>query len=218
MANLLVLILDEPDKLPAILARWREIGVPGTTILRSVGAFGLTSWLERVGLSMLGRAFESPETEQRMLWSLIEDDAILERAIAEAARIVGGFDQPKTGLLFVLPVPRALGLNKPRPAAAEPAPPQPLAPAEGWQSALALPVSQLLDLPPRESAMMHPQDSLLAVAATMADYPGNPLACVVNAEGRLIGLIRLETVVADLFMEVMPETFLGDLSELDDAL
>jgi len=217
VANLLVLILDEPAHLPAILDRWRAIGVPGTTILRSLGGFGLTSWLDRVGLGMLGRAFEAPETEQRVILSLMDDDAILERAIAEAEQIVGGFDRPKSGLLFVLPVPRTLGLKGRAPAGAEaaPAPPFPLREAA---AALAFPVSRLLDLPPRESAVVHPQDTLPVVAAAMADQPGNPLACVVNDEGRLVGLIRLETVVADLFMELMPEAFLGDLSELGDAL
>jgi len=44
----------------------------------------------------------------------VEDDATLERVIAATERIVGDLNEPHTGLLFVVPVSRVLGLHKRR--------------------------------------------------------------------------------------------------------
>ena len=39
MTHLLILILDDLTCMPDLLQAWRKIGVPGTTILESMGAF-----------------------------------------------------------------------------------------------------------------------------------------------------------------------------------
>ena len=44
--------------------------------------------------------------------SVIEDETILEQAIAATERIVGDFTRHHTGLLFVVPAIRVLGLEK----------------------------------------------------------------------------------------------------------
>ena len=38
MTHLLIVVLDDLDCLPELLQVWQKIGVPGTTILESVGA------------------------------------------------------------------------------------------------------------------------------------------------------------------------------------
>jgi hypothetical protein len=43
---------------------------------------------------------------------VIEDEVILEQAIAATERIVGDFTRHHTGLLFVVPAIRVLGLEK----------------------------------------------------------------------------------------------------------
>ncbi|MBT4754242.1 MAG: hypothetical protein HON98_00985, partial [Chloroflexi bacterium] len=47
------------------------------------------------------------EVQTRTLIAVIEDENLLNQAIAEAERVVGGFDRPNSGLLFVLPVARS---------------------------------------------------------------------------------------------------------------
>jgi len=219
-AHMLLVILDDLKVLPDLLDRWREIGVSGTTILHSLGGYKASSWLERVGLSMLGRGFEADELNQRTLMSVICDDDLLERAIAEAEQIVGGFDRPHSGALFVLPITRTLGLKKRHDRT-----PEELiatAPDMGEMSELdrmrCIPVSEVLaihDFPP---AIVERDDSLAVVATKMLDHPSTQVACVVNEEGRLCGIIRLEAIVNDLFVRLMPEEFLHELSELKEAL
>ena len=219
-ANMLMVILDKMDALPVILRRWQEIGVSGTTILRSLGGFRTTSWVERVGLGMLGRACDSEEIKQRTLLSVIESDELLERAIAEAESIVGGFGEPNTGVLFVLPVVRTLGLRRHHPRTSEEivstAPlPDVVSEVERMRS---VPVSAVLAVHDLQPAIVDRDDSLKEVARKMLEHPNAHVACVVNEENRLSGLIRLESVVNDLFVYLMPEEYFQDMSKLDAAL
>ena len=111
MAQLLILILDDLSHMPEILRAWEKIGVPGATILSSVGAHRAKSWLSRVGLESIEKLFEAGELRRKTLIAAVEDDLIAQ-AVAEAERIVGGFGQPNTGLLVVLPISIARGLQK----------------------------------------------------------------------------------------------------------
>lgn len=220
MSHMLVVILQDLNLLPSLLARWREVGVTGVTIQRTMGGFHVTSWLERVGLGMLGRAFDSGEAHQRMLFSIIDDEGLLEKAIAAAESIVGGFDRPHSGLLYVIPVTRALGLKKHHGQTAEEliasaAPPRPV---NEWERMRALPVERLLSILELKPTTVGPDDSLPEVAAKLLEHPETHVACVVNEEGRLVGVIRLETVASALYAQVMPEEFLQDMSDLQQAL
>ncbi|MBC7223503.1 MAG: hypothetical protein H5T59_04385 [Anaerolineae bacterium] len=94
MANLLIVILDDLRFLPDLLRAWREAGVPGVTIMESAGGYRTETWLTRVGLGALDRLLEAEELRRRTLLTLIEDDATLTRAIAEAERVVGGLNGP----------------------------------------------------------------------------------------------------------------------------
>src|SRR5512137_2034497 len=103
MAQLLIIILDDLKRMPALLQAWQSMGVPGVTILESAGAYRAATWLDRVGLGMLDRLFESDEVRRRTLLVALEDDQLLAQAMAEAEQVIGGFDRPNSGLLLVLP-------------------------------------------------------------------------------------------------------------------
>ncbi len=114
MAHLLVLVLDELEKCTDVLDAWEAVGVTGVTILESTG-------LGRVRQAMhddfpllpsLRNFLTRREMQHRTLFSVVEDEAILERAIAAAQQVVGDLSQPNTGLLFVVPVSQVLGLRK----------------------------------------------------------------------------------------------------------
>jgi nitrogen regulatory protein PII len=115
MANLLVLILDELEKFPAILEAWEQAGVPGITVLDSVGTRQLKERVSRDDMPLLPSLrslFTADEDHNRTLFTVIQDDEVLERAIAATQKVVGDFMQPHTGILFVVSVPRAWGVPK----------------------------------------------------------------------------------------------------------
>lgn len=118
MANLLVLVLDEPEKFSAIIHAWERIGVPGVTMLDSVGSRQLRAQASRDDLPLIPSmraVFASSEEHNRTLFTVIEDDLMLDRAIEAAHNVVGDFMDPHTGILFVLPVTRTWGVPKPKP-------------------------------------------------------------------------------------------------------
>ena len=112
MTHMLQIILDDLKFLPDLLRVLRDIGVTGTTIMKSVGGYRTSTWLSKVGLNAIDHIFDAKEIQRRTLIAVIEDDKLLEQAIAEAERIVGGFERPNSGVLLVLPVTQTKGINK----------------------------------------------------------------------------------------------------------
>lgn len=113
MMHLLVLVLDNMEQFPNVLDAWEGAGVTGVTILESTG-------LNRVRQGMrddfplmpsLRSLLVGSETHHRTLFSVVEDEAVLERAIEATQGVVGDLSQPYTGLLFVLPVSQVFGLK-----------------------------------------------------------------------------------------------------------
>ncbi len=117
MTHLLVLVVDNLDQFPDILTAWEEIGVPGITVLESLGSRRVRDGLrdDLPLLISLRAVLEMEETHNRTLFCIIDSEAMLEKAIQAAERIVGDFSRPHTGILFTVPVDRALGIMKAKP-------------------------------------------------------------------------------------------------------
>jgi CBS domain-containing protein len=189
--------------------------VPGVTILDSAGAHRVGSWLSQVGLSAIDRLFEARELRRHTLLAAIDDEDLLDRAVAEAERVVGGFDQPNTGVLLVLPVARASGLHKLRLETEQELPP-PIRPEVIALRDIA--VGELSDKLGLKPAMVSAGTPLDEVARTILVQPGVQAACVVAEDGRLIGLLDIRAVVDNLFLQILPEEFLSKISDLDDVI
>ena len=208
MTHLLQIILDDIKFLPDLLQAWREIGVSGTTIMKSVGGHRTSTWLSKVGLGAIDRIFEAREIQRKTLVAVIEDDDLLAQAIAEAERVVGGFDRPNSGVLLVLPVTQAKGLYK-----AKPQPPQELSPPalrSDWMVLRDTPIKKVGAIMGLEPTIIGPDASLNDVAQAMLAHPGVHVACVVAEDGRLLGLISLKTLADDLFFHILPEEFIAE--------
>jgi nitrogen regulatory protein PII len=114
MAQLLVFVLDNLEQCPAVLDAWEQAGVAGATILESSGLGRMRVALrdDMPLLPSLKDLVAGRELHHRTLFSVINDEETLERAIEATERIVGDLSNPHTGLLFVLPVSRVLGIVK----------------------------------------------------------------------------------------------------------
>jgi CBS domain-containing protein len=216
MTHLVIVILDDLKQMPAILEVWRGIGVPGVTILESAGGHRATSWLARVGLSAIDRLFDSEEVSRRTLLAAIDDEDLLGRAIAEAERVVGGFDKPNTGVLLVLPVAQTRGLRKRSPS------PLPYQLPSAVQPECAIrrdtPVEDVIAILNLEPTIVQADTPLDEVSRIMQLHPSVHMVCVVSDEGRLIGLINLQDLVDALFVHIMPEKYLSEIHQLEDVM
>ncbi len=113
MAHLVVLVLDNVSQFPRVLEAWQQAGVPGVTILESTGLRRMLGVMrdDLPLIPSLRDVLASSELHHRTLFSVVEDQATLERLIASTESIVGDFTRPHSGLLFVVPVTRVLGLR-----------------------------------------------------------------------------------------------------------
>ena len=215
MSQMLIVILDDLKALPKLLAAWRQAGVPGATIVPSAGAYRTTTWLSKVGLGALDRLFEADEVRRRTVLAVIVDVALLEVAIAEAERVVGSFDRPNTGLLMVLPVTQARGLHKLAARTPHAAPDR--ATQAGWLAQRDRSVQDVVALTNWEPIIVSGETTLEEVAVAIRAHRDVHLACVVNPDGRLIGVLPLRALIDDLFFHIMPEEFLSDALDAERA-
>lgn len=216
MSKLLLIILNDISVLPDLLSVWREIGVPGTTILKSAGGHASRTWLKRVELDSINKLFEAREVQTRTLIAVFDDEDLLAQAIAEAERIVGGFDQPNSGVILVLPISQAIGVYKKPPHIPQEVSPPAL--RSDWSALRDTPietVDSLLDLEPTIVPGNTPLDD---VAAAMLAHPRVHVASVVAEDGRLIGLLELSTLADDLFFHIMPEEFLSEITDMETMM
>lgn len=115
MSFLVVMIVDDPDQCPAIIDAWSELGVSGVTILESTGMGRLRRAALRDDVPLLPRLqdfLSAREIHHRTLFSVVKDEATVDRMVEAAQKFTGDLNTPHTGILFVLPVLKAFGLNR----------------------------------------------------------------------------------------------------------
>lgn len=216
MTQLILIILDDLSSMPKILDAWHKIGVPGATILESVGAHRARGWLSRVGLESLEHLFEAKEVRRRTLLAAIEDEELLAQAVAEAEHVMGGFDRPNSGVLLVLPVTLAKGLFRVEPPTVEKKLPPAMRP--GWEALREMPVEQCDLILNLEPTTVPPNMPLEEVAAAMLAHPDVHVVSVIADDGRLIGIIHLRALADDLFFHILPEEFLSEVTDLEHVM
>jgi len=240
--TLLIIILHDADHLPELLKAWRRVGVPGATILPSAGGHDTEKYARRGGLGYFLNLFDQGKSPQRTLLSIIDDPEILEVAIAEADRVVKGFDSPKSGILFTLPLGQVLGLQKwgqPHREAETKDDPDPEEKStvrllqwfeedvkgrygeealQDWTRQRNIPVSEILPLLNLHPTIVRMNTPLLEVMTLLLANPGVSAACVVNNEDRLMGVIPIKSLADVMMIPVMPEAYINDPEEYDKAL
>ncbi len=115
MYYLVVLVLDDPSLCGEVLDRWEEAGAFGVTILESTGL----GRVRRKGIRddyplmpSLREFLKGDEVRNRTLFSIVEGEELADALIEASQKAIGDLNQPNTGLLFVLPVHKALGLSR----------------------------------------------------------------------------------------------------------
>ncbi len=117
MPKCVVVVIPNLEKVHEVLRAWEAMGVPGVTMIDTIGMASLRQWVGREDLPLvpsLRSILESTETtfQHRTLFSVVPDDFDLERLIQETERILGRFEEPDTGFLFVLPVLEVRGFRR----------------------------------------------------------------------------------------------------------
>lgn len=113
MAYMVMYVLDDPGLLDQVLDAWRAAGVSGTTIVESSGTHRREA--RRAGLH-LRYPFEGREEynleDHYTLFSIVPDEALVQRCIEAVERVVGDLSGPHTGVLAAWPLAVVRGVPK----------------------------------------------------------------------------------------------------------
>lgn len=122
MSLMVIMVLDDIDKLEDVLFAWREAGSGGVTILESTGAARfLANQGARDDLPLfpgLRSLFARQEVHHRTLFTILGDHVDVEAFFDATEAVVGKFADPHTGVIFALPVITARGIRTPGAAGA----------------------------------------------------------------------------------------------------
>jgi len=116
MPKLIVVIVTEMQVCHDMIRLWEELGVPGATILDSMGMRHLQQrHAHRDDLPFmpsLRLMLEQEEYNHRTVFSVVPDEFDVDNLIRRTEDLVGNFEDPHTGLIFVMPVLQVRGLRR----------------------------------------------------------------------------------------------------------
>jgi nitrogen regulatory protein PII len=116
---LILLVLNDPDRLEDLLIAWEEKGIRAATIMFSTGLGRirqLRGWRDDMPLIPSLRDFyEAPENMNRTIFTTVKDEVEVDAIVAATQSVLGNLEDQGTGLLLVLPVARAYGVKKKEP-------------------------------------------------------------------------------------------------------
>ncbi len=115
MPKLVVAVLTDLQVCRDAIHLWEELGVPGATILDSMGMRNLQDGrAQRDDLPLmpsLRSLLEQGEFNHRTVFTTVPDEFDVDNLIHRTEELVGDFEAPHTGLLFVMPVLQVRGLR-----------------------------------------------------------------------------------------------------------
>ncbi len=103
----LFLVLNETDYLDEILARFVDVGVRGATILDSQGMGGALTAARKKDPSLFAPfkvLFEGARPYNKTIFTVLENEELVERAVAAVKDVLGDPPRPGVGLMFSLPI------------------------------------------------------------------------------------------------------------------
>jgi hypothetical protein len=116
MNYLILFVLHDSTCLDEILAAWEDAGVKGITILPSTGLARLRQKsVLRDDLPLIPSyedLVEHVENSNYTLFTIVKEEEMIDEVLSATQKITGDLNLPSTGILVVLPVLRAYGLDR----------------------------------------------------------------------------------------------------------
>lgn len=117
MASMVSLVIFDPSKVDEVVQEWVRSGVTGLTLVDTSG------WIRapdghalRDDLPLMPSVrnlLRGEEERSRLIFSIIPDEFDVEPLVEGAERVLGPLDQPRNGILFVIPLSHVVGLRPP---------------------------------------------------------------------------------------------------------
>lgn len=106
--QLLITVINDPEKVDDILAGFLDLGITGATVIGSEG-MGRVLTHDLPMFAGLQALASGARPQNRTVFSVISDEKV-DAALALLQKVAGNLDTPATGIAFVVPVTRVVGL------------------------------------------------------------------------------------------------------------
>lgn len=106
--DMLIIVLNKTELLNDIMETLLDAGVRGATVIESSG-MGRTLCAKVPIFGGIRHLFDDCRPNNHTIFSVINDEIILRRAINDVKAVIGDIDEPGSGFLFVVPVKDAEG-------------------------------------------------------------------------------------------------------------
>lgn len=97
---MVMLVVDDPNRLDDVLDAWEAVGVSGSTIIESTG---INRHKQRLTGSVImagfNRLISSGDESHFTLFVIVPDENMVHACLEAAEKIVGSLDQPNTGVM-----------------------------------------------------------------------------------------------------------------------
>jgi hypothetical protein len=119
MYYVVLLVLHDVSRLEEILTAWEGAGVSGITVLATTGLGRIRQRaVLREDLPLMPSledllSGQHEEYLNRSLFSIVEGEELVDRLVAATERVLGDLNQPRNGIIVVLPAARVYGLRPP---------------------------------------------------------------------------------------------------------
>lgn len=107
--QLLVVVINQSEKLDDILSGFLEIGITGATIIDSEGMARVLTHDIPI-FSGIQTLISSSRPQNLTIFSVVDDQAKVDAAIAVIQDVCGSLEGAGTGIVFTIPVSRAVGI------------------------------------------------------------------------------------------------------------
>lgn len=112
----ILFVMHDPDLLEELLREWEAAGAQRATVMLSAGMRRLR---QKEGLRddlplmpSLEDFYEMSQSFSRTVFTTAQDESMIDKILAATQRVVGDLRDHETGVLLVLPVVKAYGLEK----------------------------------------------------------------------------------------------------------
>ncbi|PID87245.1 MAG: hypothetical protein CSA11_04220 [Chloroflexi bacterium] len=116
MHQMVLLVLDDVNNCTPVLDAWEATGVSGITILDSTGmgrVRAASSYRDDFPLMpSISNLMKSREERHRTIFTVVDTDEMVDKLVQVTQEITGSLEAPNKGVIFVLPVSRAIGLHR----------------------------------------------------------------------------------------------------------
>jgi hypothetical protein len=102
MMYMIMLVLDNPDKLEGVLAAWEEVGIRGATIVESTGIQRLKR--RQVPMRYVFAAPGFTEQGHLTLFVIVQNKRLVNECLRATETVVTDLDGPNTGVFAAWPL------------------------------------------------------------------------------------------------------------------